>query len=159
MSIWDSPLNLPNPETKLDSEGLHPKAYFMAEDPNTAYYQMIVLDIKENHSEGVGIVSSLADSNFTLTMGANPVNVAISGLLITTRDNNQRDSFSDTYDKELRGTKGKIIHFICKDVVMRLKVSSINLSTSREMDDMTRVSIEGSGFKYNNYTLPEITSE
>lgn len=156
MSIWDTGLN---PETKLDADGVHPKAYFMTEDPNTTYHQMIVLDIKENHSEGVNIINSLADSTFSLTMGANPISVSISGLLITTEDNNQRDSFSDAYDKELRGTKGKVIHFICKDVIMRLKISSIILSTSREMEDMTRVSIEGSGFKYNSYTLPGSTDE
>lgn len=142
-----------NPITKLkDNE---PNAYFTIDGVDNRYFELIITDLKENHSEGVDIVNPMADDNFSFTMGAMPINVSISGFVYNTKTYNQRDILTKKYEEELRGTRNKVINFIYKDIIMRLKILSVNVNTSRNIEDLTAIHLEGTGFKYDNFTLEE----
>lgn len=123
------------------------KAYFKIED--SYYYEMIITDIKENHSEGVDVVNPLADTTFSLNMGANPITVSITGYLYISEGYNQRDDFTQYYDTKLRGTKGLKIMFGFNDTIFNLKVHSLRIGESSRLQGAVNLSIEGVGYKYN----------
>ncbi len=136
-----------NPETKLKDD--EPNAFFLIEDDTyTGYYELIITDYKENHSEGVNVINPLTDSNFSFTTGANPVSVTFTGYVIIAKEYNQRDMLAKKYEEDLRGTRGKTVRFVYKDMVYKLKIHSLNMTHNSTMQDMVPINIEGIGYSY-----------
>ncbi len=130
-------------------------AYFSFWDPDNKlpeFREMYVQSISESHSEGHDIVDVLADTFVCMTMGANPVKINIEGVVPTTKERDYRLNFLDIYNEYYRGTKLAerriLLYFIYLDSFFKMRLESINVFESSDLEDMTQINVKGIGFGF-----------
>lgn len=163
MSIFTRSTNQPAPLTKASTYQPKQYCYFTFGDESTKilqqsgfeepwFWQYILNNITENHIEGHALKNTLADTFSVYTMGAQPIQISMNGYLQTTMDMDHRVDFLNIYHNKIRGTnleKNRLeMVFVLKDTTMRLRIRNINVGNSSQISDMTRLAINGIGYKY-----------
>lgn len=115
-------------------------------------YEVLITFMGEGHSEAHEIKDVYADTFLAYAMGAMPIDIALSGFVYLSPDQDHRLDLIAMYDKALRGSqvqKHKLkLDFVLQNTYMRLLIDSIALSYSAEQQDFAQMSLTGQGYRY-----------
>jgi len=112
----------------------------------------VVTSLREQHAEGYYVSNPVADTYAMYTTGAMPIQISMDGFLYSTKDQDHRMEFLIYYLSCMRGTdltrEKLIIVFLLKNTMMRLRIQSINLNQTSQIQDFAQMGITGVGFSY-----------
>lgn len=117
------------------------------------FWQLIISSIREEHGERHSVQNTLSNSVSVFSLGANPVKVAIEGLMLMDGTTDHLAQFFELYVKMLRAKRlkedGRVLEFHLKDTSFRLLIDTITVSHSTEIDGYASVSIQGIAYHYS----------
>ena len=125
------------------------------------FWHLAVQSVAETHSEAFTVNNTLSDTVSFFAMGAVPIGINISGVVLTTPKKDDRLNFLKLYADKLRGqalsAANAVLFFGYKDTLMRLFIQSLTMTNDANIEDLTQVNIAGYGSHYsvNSFTYNE----
>lgn len=125
------------------------------------FWELIVTDYSEAHSEKHAIVNSLSESFCWFATGANPIQISLTAKVLTGGDKDYRTEFLYQYTANLRARQlsqnSRTLAMVMKDTLVRLYVLSLNFNESSQEPDFSTFTMTALGYKYKN-TNSEMSS-
>ncbi len=119
---------------------------------DVGFWEFIVTDYSEVHAESYIPREVLGDAYCVYTTGAVPIQIRMSGYLLTTPLVDHRIDFLTVYQQLLRGTQSKKtglpVGFALKETLVYLDITQIAQSTAATIPNMTALTITGLGYNY-----------
>lgn len=116
------------------------------------FWELILTDFTEDHAEKVGMNNTLSEAFCWFAMGPSPVQIDLTGHLLTSGDKDYRTKFLYQYVANMRAKqlsqKARTLTLVVKDTVMKLLILSLHFTESKDMPDFSTVNITGVGYNY-----------
>lgn len=119
---------------------------------SSTFWEMIIERYSEAHQEKYSLHNTLSDNIEVFSTGAEPIQVEITGWLLTSRAEDHRAAFLSKYVEELRsrmGNTGQDLVFVCKHTQMRLRIKNVTLINATDPQGYTQISLSGVAYKYS----------
>ncbi len=127
------------------------KAYFRG--PNSVFWEMIITEFSEDHNEKYALHDTHAHAYLMHAMGAQPINVRITGYLASGRDVDHRVQFLKRYFGEytprVTDKPNYDLQVVIKHTTFNMLITQLVVNESNELEDFTTVSLEGLAYNYN----------
>ena len=125
------------------------------------FWELIVTDYSEAHSEKVARHNTLSESFCWFALGPMPVQVSLTAKLLTAGDKDYRTKFLYAYTSNMRAKQlskaERTLTLVVKDTCMKLFVQSLNFNESSAEPDFSTFTLTGIGYKYQNIYSEDAT--
>lgn len=134
----------------FDSNGEAPENSVSVAAAN--FWQIIITGITEGHAEKSLVHNTLSENVSVFSVGAMPVQVSITGMLLRTRTDDHHFEFLQRYVDGLRARKlsldERTCTFVSKDTSFKLIIEALVLESSVNNETYVNISIQGHAYGY-----------
>lgn len=126
---------------------------------NDDFWELIVSDYDESHTENMAMMNTLSESFCWFATGPAPVQVHLTAKVMTSDGKDYRTRFLYHYASSMRAKQlavdSRTLTLVVKDTAMKLFVLSINFTESSKEPDFSTFTMSAIGYKYKNIYAEE----
>lgn len=126
---------------------------------NDDFWELIVSDYDESHTENAAVLNTLSESFCWFATGPAPVQVHLTAKVMMSDEKDYRTRFLYHYASSMRAKQlavdSRTLTLVVKDTAMKLFVLSINFTETSKEPDFSTFTLSGIGYKYRNIYAEE----